>query len=309
MIIYRNDGAWGSGKGSRLTSTEVDNNFYDHDQRIEAIEEAPPSARGIESIAVDESGVILTITYTDATTDEFPLPVLNVRPAGEWENDHTYFYGDVITVNALGTFIVLVGHTTPSSPEEFDPDAVDEEDNPLYLLLFPYPDITTAARFRGEYTGSFVYLTNDIFVHAEYGLFAVLQDHTSASTLDQFAEIGGNPLYQKLAGPHFSPPDTVSTTTYEVSLDDIGKYLRCTHGSGCAVSFPDLEFPVGAEIHFRQAVSGSVSFIEAGTDVVLNPQRDGFDTSTPWVGATVTAKYLGGAEWDLIGPHGDELTI
>lgn len=244
-IVYRTAGAWGAGKGSRLTASEVDGNFYDHEQRIAAAEAAIPAAnKSIDTI--DVSGALMTITYTDTTTDEFLLPMFELQGAGAWLNNTSYSRGDVVTVGGDGAYLVLVDHTTPVSGS-FDPDAVDVDDNQLYALLFPYP------------TGS------------------------------QYVQVSG--------------------TTYTLSAGDSNRYLRCTNAGGCEVTFPDDgNFPANMEVHFRQGDDGPITFVEGGTSVVLNPQRDGYDTATPWKGATVTAKYLGDNEWDLIGTHGDAVT-
>ena len=62
-IVYRNAGAWGAGKGARLTSMEVDGNFHGHELRITELEENPPSAVSISAISV--SGNQITILLTD----------------------------------------------------------------------------------------------------------------------------------------------------------------------------------------------------------------------------------------------------
>lgn len=127
----------------------------------------------------------------------------------------------------------------------------------------------------------------------------------SSGDFDPDVEEGGNKVW-KLWGPESgSSVSEITGTTHTVSLADKGKYFRVTNASGCAVTFPDdVDFPKSFEVHFRQADDGSVSFV-GSTSVIINPQRDGYDTATAWKGATVTAKYIGDGEWDLIGPHGD----
>lgn len=65
-IIYRTAGAWGAGKGSNLTAAEVDENFYDHEGRIDALETNPPEPNEITNITI--SGTQITFHFADTTT-------------------------------------------------------------------------------------------------------------------------------------------------------------------------------------------------------------------------------------------------
>ena len=51
-LIYRNDGAWGAGKGARLTSLEADGNIHDLDARLHNVETNPPAAVSIDHLSV-----------------------------------------------------------------------------------------------------------------------------------------------------------------------------------------------------------------------------------------------------------------
>lgn len=141
-ITYRNDGAWGSGKGSRLTSTEVDNNFYDLASRLDVLEDLPV---GVFIEDVTFTGGSITFHLSDDTTrGPFPLPVALFNPVGPWLNDTLYNYLDLITVPQQGLFVVLVPHTTPAVGD-FDPDATEDGtdgDEPLYRIVVPLDDFT-----------------------------------------------------------------------------------------------------------------------------------------------------------------------
>jgi hypothetical protein len=243
-ITYVGNGAWGTGQGAPLSQPQHDGNVFDHETRIAALE-AIPAGVGVDDIT--SSGNVVTFHLSNATTIDiaFDLPVLN--PRGEWQNNTAYSYPDVVTVSGLGLFIVLESHTSPASPEVFDPNAGDSD--PYYQLLLALPELSV-------------------------------------------------------------PPSVeVSGTTYTLQLDDAGAYLRCTNASGCEITFLTnvvTAFPVGTEIHFRQANTGAVSFAPA-VGVTLNPQREGFGTETPWQGATVTAKKISSNVWDLIGPYVSEI--
>lgn len=306
-ITFVGNGPWGSGVGRPLTVPEHDGNIHDLDSRVADLEGTGADAI---TIAAEYTGGSITFLVNGGEEDggynlgPFALPVATINPVGPWLNNAEYSYLDLVDVPVLGQYLVLIPHTTPASPEEFDPDAVDEDDNPLYKL---FNSFESSMKFRGEFT-AVSYTIDDVFVHSTYGAFVVLQDHLAVEPFDALAEAGGEPLYKQIAGPPFSPPDTIITDTYEISRDDIGKYLRFTHVDGCEVSFVDDDFPEGIEIHFRQESDSPIYFMEAETNIILNPQRDGYETATPWKGATVTAKHIGSGEWDLIGPFGDELT-
>lgn len=73
-ITYRTDGDWGTGKGSNLTAAEVDENFYDHEERIAALE-ATGGTDGVGISNITQSGTQLTVHLTDASTlGPFTLP-------------------------------------------------------------------------------------------------------------------------------------------------------------------------------------------------------------------------------------------
>ncbi|RWF44306.1 MAG: hypothetical protein EOS65_02710 [Mesorhizobium sp.] len=79
-IVYRTNGAWGAGQGYNLTAAQIDGNFYDLDQRIQAIEDNPPVPLNISNMTV--VGTQWTIYLEDATAfGPFTLPQANFRPS------------------------------------------------------------------------------------------------------------------------------------------------------------------------------------------------------------------------------------
>lgn len=69
-LTYRNAGAWGAGKGARLTSAEIDDNFYTLVQMIDALT-GGGFVTGADNPVVDVtvSGATLTIYFADTTTE------------------------------------------------------------------------------------------------------------------------------------------------------------------------------------------------------------------------------------------------
>jgi hypothetical protein len=279
----------------------VDGNFYDLLTRTEDIESG-----GVFSCeSVDYTGASITFNWSDDTSSgPFMLPVATFRAVGEWLNSMPLSYLDVFTVTGTGTFLTLVDHTTPAFPAPFDPAAVSDDTagEPLYLMIGESVDVSGFMNYRGNFVAGTSYFVGDVISDVA-GLFYVLTGHVADTTLDPTDTTS----YRKLAPPPFAPVTTTATATYTISAGDAGKYLRFT--GGCVVTFPDglTAMPSGTEIHFRQAGTGPVIFDVTG-GAVLNPQRDGHSTATAWQGATVTAKYVGTDEWDLIGPFGEELT-
>lgn len=232
MTTYRNAGAWGAGKGSRLTSLEVDTNFHGHETRITAIETNPPSAIGISNIAVTGSQVVF---YLEDGTQfgPFDLPYAVFTDRGDWVATTAYSALDFVFVDSVG-------------------------------------------------------------------LVLVLQDHTSAATFDEDATNSGGDLYRvvvRVLAP--AAIKTVSAANYEPGPSDAGKYIRCTNAGGCVIELSQA-FAVSDELHFRQAGSGAISFTVGDTGGVINGVT-GRDDSTDHQGAVVTAKHLGGGEWDIFG--------
>lgn len=133
VIVYR------SVKGSNLTPTEVDDNFHDVDGRITTIEAIDPG-RSIVSIEVPTGGTTMTITYSDATTDTFILPVVDLTEVfkGEWQPLTPYFKGDLLTADG-GLYVVLETHTSGSP--DFDPNATLGTAGNLYQLWIKAPAI------------------------------------------------------------------------------------------------------------------------------------------------------------------------
>ena len=126
---FRTAGAWGGGLGRPLTWVEQDNNIYDKETRITAIE-AAGVAVGIDYIEV--IGDQMTIHMTDASLQgPFTLPSADVwNPQGYWLPAHVYQAFD--TVQAGGAlYLVLADHTSDTT---FDPDAL-EDTHPLYHLI------------------------------------------------------------------------------------------------------------------------------------------------------------------------------
>ena len=114
-------------KGSPLTIAELDGNFVDLDDRMEAIETA--TGQEIDHLVV--TGSQFTVVMTDnEVLGPYDLPVASFNPRGPWEPSTLYAVND--TVSSSGRlYLVLADHTSDTT---FDPDAV-EDTHALYGLL------------------------------------------------------------------------------------------------------------------------------------------------------------------------------
>lgn len=136
---------WGAGNGagtaSRLTSMQGDLNTWMLDQRMLALEENPPTAVSIVSFSV--IGSQMQVNMSDGShLGPYPLPIATFRLLGEWVNGYPYEQLNFFTAPGFGLYMVMIPHTSPASPAEFDPTAIDEDSGSptfgqhLYQLVF-----------------------------------------------------------------------------------------------------------------------------------------------------------------------------
>jgi hypothetical protein len=113
-VIYRTDGAWGSGKGTNLAPAEVDGNFYDITQRVTYIEDNP--VEPITPIAINIEGGQFTMGLSDGSTlgpitITYPMPLWR----GTWAPSVEYNEMDFFTAPDGGLGAVMIGHTSAAT--------------------------------------------------------------------------------------------------------------------------------------------------------------------------------------------------
>jgi hypothetical protein len=171
---YRTTGAWGAGEGRPLTSAEIDQNFYDLDQRIDTLE----TDTGTNPIAnIYGSGSNLYVTLESGTVfGPIAMPVTRWRDAGAWAAGRQYYANDVVTIAGDGIYHVLVDHV---SDNEFDSAAINTS-GALYSLLIqvpnPAPIVTVTAAsliLTSDHANSYVRCLNasGTIVYIEAGTF------------------------------------------------------------------------------------------------------------------------------------------
>lgn len=124
---------WGSGKGSRLTSTEADINFWDVWQAIVALQSSSGGAR-IDYFEV--SGTQFYVHMTDhSILGPYDLPVATFDDKGDWAPNTSFAKLDVVHENG-SVYWVQVPHTSAAT---FDAGATDGSGHDLYVLLVGAP--------------------------------------------------------------------------------------------------------------------------------------------------------------------------
>jgi hypothetical protein len=158
-LVFRTDDVtrWGDGKGSNLTPTEVDLNFWILLELIIDLQNNPTQPNEIISItSVDNE---LTITLADSTTwGPFPLPLATWTWRGNWAPNTAFEKFDLFN-QSNGLYLVLQDHTSNS--------VFDSEDGNIagryYSHLIPYPVTMDIGFFFPGLPGTGIDLLNPMF--------------------------------------------------------------------------------------------------------------------------------------------------
>jgi len=131
-VIYRTDGAWGSGKGSNLSPAEVDGNFYDIDTRVTSIEDNPVDPVVPTAINIEGSAFTMGLSNGDTLG---PIAITMPMPTwrGPWNATVAYNELDFFTAPDGGLGAVMIPHTSGLT---FDWGELDGDTGlPLYRQL------------------------------------------------------------------------------------------------------------------------------------------------------------------------------
>jgi hypothetical protein len=199
MTVFRTTDLvrWGVGKGSNLTPTEVDRNFWDILVRLTAVEANPPTPISIASITTTATTFTVHLT-NGATQGPFALPVAQFNLLGAWLPLHDYSgnVGSFITAGGE-TYIIQYPHTSAAT---FDPGANDGLGHNYYGLL-PFPHAPIIAWLPGGWPASTAIAAYRLFSIPDVGVFLTLSAFTTDTTFDPAAVDGlGNPLYLEVFG-------------------------------------------------------------------------------------------------------------
>ena len=190
MIFKNTDGTrWGAGKGTRLTSLEVDLNFWELYDRLVQLEDNPPEAVNIASIVV--IGAQFQVNMNDGSHfGPFDLPIAKFEWRGLWVNDGVYFKLDLVTVPQKGLYMLMFPHTAPHTGP-FDEAATDVgsgdliynkvfgEDTYIYDFGFFYPGRVGIGIDDGAAMAGHI-LKRDVMLPADMGCSAKLKVASAA---------------------------------------------------------------------------------------------------------------------------------
>ena len=121
-IIYRTDGAWGTGQGSNLSPAQVDGNFYDITTRVTYIEDNP--VEPVVPIAINIEGSAFTMGLSNGETLG-PIAITMPMPTwrGDWNPSVAYNELDFFIAPDNGLGAVMIPHTSAAT---FDWGALDD---------------------------------------------------------------------------------------------------------------------------------------------------------------------------------------
>lgn len=196
-VIYRTTDAlqWGVGKGSRLTSTELDNNFWGIVERLIALEGDLPTPAEIDYFNVVDGDQLYVHLTDHRALGPVTLPSAQWSFQGVYSGGRSYSKFDVFRQDG-NIYLVLLDHT---SPLIFDAGANDGNGHDYYALLLSPP---TAGQYRGEWTAFSGYHENDTFkvtTGESTGFYRVIYDHDAGAIFDPDYEVlSGIPVYELL---------------------------------------------------------------------------------------------------------------
>ena len=114
MTTFRGAGAWGPGKGAKLTAAEIDANFYGIIQRLAALEGGTPNLNAIDNITFNGSSITI-LTERGETFGPWTLPLAVMRARGAWDSGVAYAVLDMVNVPGDGLYLVNVAHTSATT--------------------------------------------------------------------------------------------------------------------------------------------------------------------------------------------------
>jgi hypothetical protein len=304
-ILFKNDGAWGTGLGRPLHSIEVDDNFYDVDRRLVAMDTAVTGLMGSTIVDVRQVGDQIFFDMSDSSTlGPITLPSMHINFVGEWTPSTLYSKNDIFTYGGAA-YIVLVDLTSDTF---FDANANDGNGHNFYGVLLEAPLATVPA---GGTTGQALTKWGDGDYQTAWSSAALPAGGSTRMVLTKtsgqdYAVAWQSPVQQQAtlttALPLSGGGYTIKATTNLVVGDEF-KYFRALNSSSFSITIPlnsQQPFQVDSEITFRQCGAGVLTFSTYNGSVLLN-FPDTFLAQTYGKGAVVTLKKVDTDEWDLFG--------
>jgi hypothetical protein len=131
---FRTTGPWGPGLGYDLNPEDVDGNFWQAIQDIQA-----KSAQGVGISNITVHGNQFSVVLTDhSILGPYTMPMMTLTFKGTWQPNFSYSAGDIITYGG-STYMVRANHLSAAT---FDPGANDGHGTDYYGLLLSNPACT-----------------------------------------------------------------------------------------------------------------------------------------------------------------------
>lgn len=162
--------------------------------------------------------------------------------------------------------------------------------------------------YVGDWAPNTGMFRGNIFTYQRTGLYLALQDHVTDATFNSLLTDTDGPVYRFMFNPFAASAvqELVveeTDTIYSPVLADANSYMRWPGPDDLMVLVPanaQVPYQLDTELHFHQSGSGYIEIV--GDDgVIIHAPRLGYNTITPWQGATITLKQVAIDEWDYIG--------
>lgn len=205
-LLYRTAGAWGAGKGSKLTSAEVDQNFYDLEQAVEEIAANPTAAVVIEDATVTDSDQLSFLLSNGDTVGPVTLPSSKPNWREDWLPETEYFKGDMFRATDPVTLVPGIYYTNRDfeSGIGFDPllGVGIGGTLPYASFMMAYNNKVRVGWFWPGKPGEGI--PTDVLASADTAIMF------SFLTVDDFYIVDGFPgSISKLRGPSFAPMEFI----------------------------------------------------------------------------------------------------
>jgi hypothetical protein len=169
-----------SEKGAPLTSAEVDANFTNLVEALQALATRGAGA-GLASVEFDpDTGVVTLLDTGNLVLGTFQLPSRPVRPRDLWTAGVAYVVGDLVRVPASATVpLGLLAYVTREHTSDADGPAEDLATGALLPLVY---DGRPAQTMRGTYTDVVTYAPGDVVNNTRTGTYYQLVEAVPAGT-------------------------------------------------------------------------------------------------------------------------------
>lgn len=117
-ITYLTSGAWGPGIGILLEDYQVDTNFWNIQQAIEALQNDRPQPNGIANITT--SNAFWIVTLDDGKVLETPIAIVKFNWIGDWQPFFIFKALDAFKVTGVGIYDVNVDHIASAVFDELE---------------------------------------------------------------------------------------------------------------------------------------------------------------------------------------------